>query len=75
MLHTTAYWLMLAVREAIQKIRDLARAEFTPPRLGLLKIAAQDRGDAICVRIASAAACPEADLITVLSAALLRHRI
>ena len=38
-LHTAAYWLMLAVREAIPAARDLARAEFVTLRLRLLKIA------------------------------------
>ena len=39
-LHTAAYWLMLAVRDAIPKERDLAKAEFATLRLKLLKIAA-----------------------------------
>jgi hypothetical protein len=34
-LHTAAYWLMLAVREAIRKARDLAIAEFATLRLRL----------------------------------------
>src|SRR6185312_10194880 len=38
-LHTAAYWLMLAVRDAIPKERDLAKAEFATLRLKLLKIA------------------------------------
>ena len=40
-LHTAAYWLMLAVRDAIPKSRDLAKAEFATLRLRLLKIAAR----------------------------------
>jgi hypothetical protein len=40
-LHTAAYWLMLAVRDAIPKERDLAKAEFATLRLKLLKIAAR----------------------------------
>src|SRR3954452_3459094 len=36
-LHTAAYWLMLALREAIPAARDLAKAEFATLRL--LKIA------------------------------------
>ena len=40
-LHTAAYWLMLDVRDAIPKVRDLASAEFTTLRLRLLKIAAR----------------------------------
>ncbi len=38
-LHTAAYWLMLAVRDAIPKARDLAKAEFATLRLRLLKMA------------------------------------
>ena len=40
-LHTAAYWLMLDVRDAISKVRDLATAEFTTLRLRLLKVAAR----------------------------------
>jgi hypothetical protein len=32
-LHTAAYWLMLTVRDAIPKARDLAKAEFATLRL------------------------------------------
>jgi len=39
-LHTAAYWLMLDVRDAIPKPRDLAKAEFATLRLRLIKIAA-----------------------------------
>jgi hypothetical protein len=38
--HTAAYWLMLTVRVAIPKVRELATAEFETLRLRLLKIAA-----------------------------------
>ena len=40
-LHTAAYWLMLTVRDAIPKQRDLAKAEFSTLRLRLIKIAAR----------------------------------
>jgi Transposase DDE domain group 1 len=40
-LHTAAYWLMLTVRDAIPKTRELATAEFATLRLRLLKIAAR----------------------------------
>jgi hypothetical protein len=40
-LHTAAYWLMLTVRDAIPKPRDLANAEFSTLRLRLIKIAAR----------------------------------
>ena len=61
-LHTAAYWLMLAVRDAIPKERDLAKAEFATLRLKLLKIAARVVEMASRVRLALAAACPEAEL-------------
>jgi hypothetical protein len=61
-LHTAAYWLMLTVREAIPKPQPLAWAEFATLRARLLKIAARITETASRVRIAFAAACPEADL-------------
>ncbi len=61
-LHTAAYWLMLAVRDAIPKPQALATAEFTTLRVRLLKIAARITETATRVRIAFAAACPEAAL-------------
>lgn len=70
-LHTAAYWLMLTVRDAIPAPRDLARAEFATLRLRLLKIAARIVETAARVRLAFAAACPEADLFRSLPAALL----
>jgi len=74
-LHTAAYWLMLTVRDAIPKVRDLAKAEFATLRLRLLKIAARVTETKNRVRIAFAAACPEADLFASMPAALLRRRI
>ena len=62
MLHTAAYWLMLTVRDAIPKPQALATAEFTTLRMRLLKIAARITETATRVRIAFAAACPEAEL-------------
>ena len=61
-LHTAAYWLMLTVRDAIPKARELATAEFATLRLRLLKIAARVVETASRIRLAFAAACPEADL-------------
>jgi len=74
-LHTAAYWLMLAVREAIPKVHDFAKAEVTTLRLKLLKIAARIIETKNRVRIAFAAACPEATLFAGMPAALLRQRI
>jgi len=70
-LHTAAYWLVLTVRDAIPKPRDLATAEFTTIRLRLLKIAARVIETAGRVRLAFAAACPEADLFRGLANALI----
>ena len=70
-LHTAAYWLMLTVRDAIPKARDLAKAEFATLRLRLLKVAARIIETASRVRLAFAAACPEADLFRSLPGALM----
>ena len=69
-LHTAAYWLMLTVRDAIPKSRDLAKAEFATLRLRLIKIAARVIETASRVRLAFAACCPEADLFRGLPGAL-----
>ena len=69
-LHTAAYWLMLTVRDAIPKPRDLANAEFSTLRLRLIKIAARVIETASRVRLAFAAGCPEADLFRSLPGAL-----
>ncbi len=61
-LHTAAYWLMLTVRDAIPKPQPLATAEFMTLRLRLLKIAGRITETATRVRIAFAAAFPEAEL-------------
>ena len=69
--HTAAYWLMLTVRDAIPKARELATAEFATLRLRLLKIAARVVETTSRIRLAFAAACPEADLFRSLPGALL----
>ena len=66
-LHTGAYWLMLKLRDAIPKPQPLASAEFTTLRMRLLKIAARITEMATRVRIAFAAACPEAELFASLA--------
>ena len=73
-LHTAAYWLMLTVRDAIPKPRDLANAEFSTLRLRLIKIAARVIETASRVRLAFAAGCPEADLFRSLPGALSARR-
>ena len=59
-LHTAAYWLMLTLRDAIPQPQTLASAEFATLRMRLIKIAARVTETATRVRIAFAAACPEA---------------
>ena len=71
-LHTAAYWLMLAVRDAIPKIQDLANAEFTTLRLRLLKIAARITETKSRIRVAFATACPDAELFRGLAISLQR---
>jgi hypothetical protein len=69
-LHTAAYWLMLAVRDAIPKPQALATVEFATLRMRLIKIAARITETATRVRIAFAAACPEAELFSGLARSL-----
>jgi len=69
-LHTAAYWLMLTVRDEIPKTHALSKAEFATIRLRLLKIGARIRETAHRVRIAFAAACPDAELFRDLAVAL-----
>jgi Transposase DDE domain group 1 len=61
-LHTSAYWLLLKVRDTIPKPQPLAVAEFKTLQMRLIKIAARISETATRVRIAFAAACPEAAL-------------
>jgi len=69
-LHTAAYWLILAVREAIPKTHALAKAEFATLRLRLLKVAARITEKATRIRIAFASACPDAGLFRHIAGAL-----
>lgn len=69
-LHTAAYWLMLAVRDAIPKCHALAKAEFATIRARLLKLGARIVETAHRLRIAFAAACPDAHLIRDIALAL-----
>ena len=69
-LHTAAYWLMLAVRNAIPRPQALASGEFSTIRLRLLKVAVRIKETASRVRLAIAANCPDAALFRVLVASL-----
>ena len=70
-LHTAAYWLILTVRDAIPKTHALATAEFSTLRLRLLKLGTRVIETASRVRLAFAAACPEARLIRHIAAGLM----
>ena len=69
-LHTAAYWLMLTLREAVPKAHRLARAEFATLRLRLLKLGARVIETVSRIRLAFAAACPEASLFRSIAATL-----
>jgi hypothetical protein len=73
-LHTAAYWLMLTVRGAIPKANALATAEFATIRVRLLKLGARVIEMASRVRLAFAAACPDATLIRHIAVALMPRR-
>jgi len=61
-LHTAAYWLLHAVRNAVPKRSPLFRAEFATLRLHLIKIAARIVEGAARIRISLPTACPHAAL-------------
>ena len=69
-LHTAAYWLILAVRDATPKAHALAKAEFNTIRLRLLKVAARVTETASRVRVAFASACPDAVLFRHLAGSI-----
>jgi hypothetical protein len=69
-LHTGAYWIMLKLRDVIPKPQPLANAEFTTLRLRLIKIAARIAETASRVRVAFAAAHPDAGLFASLARCL-----
>ena len=69
-LHTAAYWLMLTLREAVPKAHRLARAEFATLRLRLLKLGTRVIETVSRVRLAFAAACPEAHLFRSIATTL-----
>jgi hypothetical protein len=69
-LHTAAYWMMLKLRDTIPAPQPLAKAEFTTLRLRLVKIAARITETVSRVRVAFAAAHPEAALFASLARCL-----
>jgi len=69
-LHTGAYWLMLRLRDAIPMPQPPARAQFATLPTRLIKIGARIAETASRVRIAFAAAHPEAALFASLARSL-----
>jgi hypothetical protein len=69
-LHTGAYWLMLALRNAIPATHELAKAEFDTLRLKLLKIGARIIETASRIWVHLASACPNASLFRLIAGRL-----
>ena len=69
-LHTAAYWLMLALRDAVPRRMPLHWAEFATLRQRLLKIGARVVEKAARIRIHFASACPDAALFRLLAGRL-----
>ena len=61
-LHTAAYWLMLAVRDAVPQTDPLAKAEFATIRERLIKIGARVIEHLARIRIQLPTSCPEGRL-------------
>lgn len=70
-LHTAAYWLMLALRTAIPKQQVLASGEFATIRARVLKVAVRIRETASRIKLAFAANCPDAALFQSLARTLI----
>lgn len=69
-LHTAAYWLMLALRQAVPKRSPLATAEFHTLRLHLIKIAARIVEGLARIRIHLPSACPNAAILRAIAGRL-----
>ena len=69
-LHTAAYWLTWAVRQATPATNPLRNAEFSTVRLRLLKVAARVVETASRIRIAFATGCSDAALFRSISLTL-----
>ena len=67
MLHTAAYWLMLALRDAVPRRMPLHWAEFATLRQRLHKIGTRVVEKAARIRIHFASACPDAGLFRMLA--------
>src|SRR5436189_9409 len=69
-LHTAAYWLMLAMRNAIPKGSLLSTGEFATIRLRLIKIAARVVEGAARIRVYLPTACPDREVFRALAGRL-----
>jgi hypothetical protein len=69
-LHTAAYWLLLAVRDAAPKRSPLSTAEFATIRLRLIKIAARVVEGAARIRVYLPTACPDRAVFRALAGRL-----
>jgi hypothetical protein len=69
-LHTAAYWLMLAVRDAIPETDPLAKAEFNTLRKRLIKIGARVIEHLARIRIQLPTSCPEGELFRTIALGL-----
>jgi len=68
--HTAAYWLLLAMRNAVPKRSLLSTAEFTTIRLRLIKIAARVVEGSARIRVYLPTACPDRDVFRALAGRL-----
>ena len=68
--HTAAYWLMLAMRRAVPHRSQLSYAEFATMRLRLIKIAARVVEGAARIRVFLPTACPDRDVFRALAGRL-----
>ena len=69
-LHTAAYWLLLAMRDAAPKRSPLSTAEFATIRLRLIKIAARVVEGAARIRVYLPTACPDRAVFRALAGRL-----
>jgi hypothetical protein len=69
-LHTAAYWLLLAIRQVAPRRSALASAEFATLRLQLIKIAARIVEGLARIRIHLPSACPNAAVLRAIAGRL-----
>jgi hypothetical protein len=69
-LHTAAFWLVLAVRDAIPETHPLAKAEFKTLREHLIKVGARVIEHIARIRIELPTGFPEGELFRTIALAL-----